>query len=389
MKRLVFSMTTMLVLFCISVMAQDNTARNLPISTPGYYYFEPDNVSQHSQNAAITLTFDMLPTRFSYKEGLQVVFKTETINGNNGDINIQINTLGTRNLLAQDGQDFGIGELDMGLMITATYDGTSFISNHRRPREFRFIEVDKLTLTGNAYSVADTSIPPVATAPILIGIKAEATNTGDVTLSVNGSQAYPVYLSDGAQIPSGSLLNGTTIFCTFTNIGGVGFRAINLHPARSLKGMLLATLPLPAGTHVDGTYFPWQVESGITIVGTADLAANTFINFQGHGNIATTDALLTLTLTRVGRPTQLGWYIEIINGSTIVHGGSYSFGEPPLTQSSTTTTDGLTLSLAAFGSNVFGTAVTVPTFAVTTPYGQALIVDAADDYKVRVYISDN
>ena len=111
----------------------------------------------------------------------------------------------------------------------------------------------------------------------------------------------------------------------FTTTGGVGFRAINLRPARSLKGVLLATLDLPTGTHADGTFFAWALESGVTEIGLANLPAGILSNDLGMLNAATDDALLTLPLSRVNT-SQLGWYVEITNGSTVVYDGLMEFG---------------------------------------------------------------
>ena len=206
------------------------------IDVVGYYFVEPTQVVQDSQSAAITLTIPVPRGQtFEYKKGLQVVFITEEPNGNNDNIRIQINSLGVVKLLTRNGVEFTIGQLDEGIILTATFDGTNFRTDYRPPPEFRFVMPMDVTLTGNAYSVTDTSLPPVATAPILLGIKAQATNTGHVTLSVNSSQDYPVFFSNGQQITAGALENGRTIFCTFTTVGGLGFRAINLHASRSLK----------------------------------------------------------------------------------------------------------------------------------------------------------
>ena len=253
-----FSLMAFALLVVILPTQAQNQGRAIPISTPGYYFVEPDDVMQDSHSAAITLQIDDLPSR-TYQSGLQVVFITKVVNGNNANITIQIEKLGTslgvEKLLSQSGDEFGIGSLDSGAIITATYDGTDFRADFNPRAQFRYIEPDTLLmLTGDDYSIADTSIPTIATEPVLIGIKAEATNTGNVTLSVNGSQAYAVYLSNGDQIPPGALEEGEFIFCAFTTVGGVGFRAINLRPARSLKGRLVATATLPAAAYVANSY---------------------------------------------------------------------------------------------------------------------------------------
>ena len=291
-----------------SIHAQETTT--VKGSSPGYYYVPASNVEQDSTSAAITLDIAALSGAFSYLPGIQVIFTTLHPNGNNDEITLRIKPLGAQRLLTRQGAEFGIGALDSGVTLTATYDGSNFIADYSSPPQFRYIEPTELMLTGNAYSLTDTSIPAVSTVPILFGLKAEATNTGNVTFNVNGGIDYPIFLSNGDLIPAGALLNGEFIFCIFTTIPDVGFRAINLRPARSLKGQLVATLEIPAGTYTSGgdVISGWAIESGITEVEVVD--------FPGGGFYGTmvTDGMIAFPKDQFSN-SQLGWYLEVDNGT--------------------------------------------------------------------------
>ena len=378
-------------LFVILPTHAQNMPRAIPIVTPGYYFVEPDDVEQDSQSAAITLTIegDTINIR-RYRAGLQVVFITKVVNGNNANVTIRINTLAVKKLLSQSGDEFGIGSLDSGAIITATYDGTDFRADFNPRAQFRYIEPDTLLmLTGDDYSIADTSIPPIATEPVLIGIKAEATNAGNVTLSVNGSQAYAVYLSNGDQIPPGALQEGEFIFCVFTTTGGVGFRAINLRPSRSLRGQLLATLDIPSRTYgegVDSLGFEymggWVVESGVTALGTDNLDAG--VAFRNPDPVD--DAFLTLPLGRIS-DSQLGWFVEFLNGATVVNTVLINFGDAAFQGTIITTMDSnIEFRMRNFVGGLIG-GVSAPSISITS--GLQMTIPADDNYSVKVYLTEN
>ena len=292
-------------------------AQNEPrdkIDVVGYYFVEPPQVAQDPQSAAITLTIAGLPRTFNYEAGLQVVFITEEHNGNNGDINIRINALPFTDLLTRNGEEFDVGQLDAGIIVTATYDGADFRTDYRPRPAFRFISGADLTLTGNAYSVMDTSLPPVVNADLLLGLKAEGINTGDVTLTINSGITYPVLLSNGEQIPSGYLQTGSVIFLSFSNIGGFGFRAINLHPARSLKGQLVASATLSVGDYTDLQRIAWAVESGVTEVSTTTMPGGRLRGVPDD----VPNALLVFPNDRFST-SQLGWFMEITKGAQLLY----------------------------------------------------------------------
>ena len=358
-----------------------NTER-AKIDVVGYYFVEDPQVEQDSQSAAITLTIsDISDRETDYPTGLQVVFITQHQNGNApGDVDIRINALPVKSLLTRRGVEYIIGELDAGIIITATYDGTDFRSDFDPPPEFRFAEPNRVTRTGDAYTVTDTSLPPVATSPLLLGIKAKATNTGNVTLSINGSTEYPIYFSNGEQITAGALENGRTIFCSFTNIGGVGFRAINLHAARSLKGRLVATATLPAAAHADDTYVTWAIPTGITELSAETLPGGLLFSAPD----AIDDALLLLPDDRFSN-SQLGWFIEITKGTSVVSTRLELFGYTSGFGLSVKTSDDVLDFIMSFFSRALFTGIskTAVAFRLTEP------VTTTEEYVISVYVTEN
>ena len=123
-------------------------------------------------------------------------------------------------MLKEDGTEFGANELEPGTQIRAIYDGTDFLSDFARRSQTHFLDPADVTMTGDAYSVTDTTIPGTGVgARVIIGLVSEADNTGNVTLSVNGSTAYPVLFSTGSQIPAGAFPNGQLAILAFSNVG--------------------------------------------------------------------------------------------------------------------------------------------------------------------------
>ena len=98
-------------------------------SSPGYYYILADQFMQDSNSGAITITLPMIlgTPEFEYKAGIQLVFETTHLNGNvPGTVTINVNNKGVKRLLTRYGEEFKIGELDAGVTLTATYNGTDF-----------------------------------------------------------------------------------------------------------------------------------------------------------------------------------------------------------------------------------------------------------------------
>ena len=354
--------------------------------SPGYFYIPESRFEQDSQSSAIQITISSdTISHIRYIRGMQLVFETEETNSNSNGITIRVDSLATLKLLTRDGNEFGIGELSEGVIITATYDGTNFKADFNPRPHFRYVQPNLLSRTGNAYSITDVSIPPVATATILFGIKATATNTGNVTLSVNGSTNYPIFLSNGALIPAGALQEGEFIFCVFTTTGGVGFRAINLRPSRSLKGLLVATKTIPVGTHVRGFRAPWVLEAGITEVSLRTMPGG--LIFDAADDIP--NGLLLFPNDRFS-DSHLGWFMEITVGGTSVYTRLELFGYFAGFGSPSRTNDGILPFLIYFYSSGFWNAFADPDINnIALDFSVNGSVTTTEAYVVNVYAVEN
>lgn len=205
------------------------------------------NVSQTLTE--ITLT---IPNYTSYSFGDQVIFRVPSAT-TAANPTIQINSLGFKPLLKNDGTAIQTLELRQNLRITATYNGTAFVSDLKEEPHFHYVVPANVTVSsnGNAYSITDSNIVGQGIVPpSMIGFEAKADNTGDVTLSVNGSTAVSMRLSDGSEIPAGVLKDNQYMLLAFE--AGHGWNIVNLQPARGSKGALIASYTVPTGNYTDG-----------------------------------------------------------------------------------------------------------------------------------------
>ena len=344
--------------------------------------FVPDADVAHTNNE-ITLTISGIT---AYRVGMQVIFEVKGL-ATPANVRIQINGLNFKSLLKFDGSEFMISELRQGIQIIATYNGTHFVSNFKEEPHFHYVRPANVGVSNNAYTITDNDIVGFGvTPPSMIGFEAKEDNTGDVTLSVNGSNALPVRLSNGAEIPAGELQDDQFILVVYAG----GWNAINLHPTRSLKGRLLATCNIPVGTHTEDTIFPWSVESGVTYVTADTLPANLV-----GSNVATPNGVLEVPLTRGDRLSQLGWYLEILDGSTVIYERFYQFNNYVRhIETAITATDGFRISLTYW--EPFPPSMPEPLFVVAVKNivsgggtSEDITVPAGKDYNIRLYISEN
>ena len=348
---------------------------------PGRYFVLPASVSQVNSNKDIVLTIEGVT---AYATGQEVDFSTKT--GSNGTANarLQINSIGFKKLLKEDGTEFGVNELEPSTQIRAVYNGTDFISDFARRSQVHFIDEEHITRSGDAYTVEDTTIPGTGTStPIIIILKSTRDNVGDVTLSVNTSTDYSVLLSDGSQMPAGVFAEGRVAVLDFSTVGGIGWHAVNIHPsptARSLKGTLLATVSIAAGDYeVLQFVAPWILESGVTDISLETLPGGILL-----GNASdTASAVLAIPSRRISS-SQLGWFFEFLNGTTVVAETLINFGSSAAFGGGITTdNDDIVFHVQQFGANVFST-IDRPTLGmavseVTMPAG----------YSVNLYLSEN
>lgn len=225
----------------------------------------------------------------------------------------------------------------------------------------------------------------VAGLQLVFKTKVANTNNANINLKIGTLAAKDLLTRHGREFQIQELQSGVIMTATYD---GAAF-ITDYTAARSLKGRLLATADLPVGTHTNGVFFPWTIETGVTIVSTATLPAGKFMNFLGILNIETANALLLLPRIRGTRVAQLGWYLEVTNGSNIVYEEFISFGEAFAFGSTLATTDGLSLGFGRYRSGDVDTTITNPSFGITTPYSTDLVVPTGNTYQVKIYLSEN
>ena len=93
---------------------------------------------------AVTLS----PAPTAYTAGMVVRFKADLVNTGATDLNV--NSLGAKNLFTLDGKELLAGQIPAGALIEATYDGTQFQCNLRS----RFASTEYTIATG---AIADTA----------------------------------------------------------------------------------------------------------------------------------------------------------------------------------------------------------------------------------------
>ena len=351
------------------------------VSISNRYFAGTGNVTQ--AGSQITLS---IPSVLMYAEGMVVEFKMPSYSIPS-NVMLRINMLDYKRLLKFDGTEFNPNELQAGVKIRAVYDGTDFVSGYRERPRFHYVSHNLLTVSpdGNHYTITDTDIIGFGISPkSMIGFETEAVNTGNVTLSINSSGAIRVRLSNRSEIASGLLHDNQFLLLVFDDLAN-GWSIINIATTRSLKGQLLARCPIPVGIHPQGTVFSWAVESGVTLATASDAPPNTISN-----TVAVSNGVLDVPVTRGDRTSQLGWYLEIANGTTVVFDRFYAFGdyeEPPYRATFNETSDGLQLTLVYFGAFEG----LPPAFLVGYQLGSTseLAVSTGNNYEVRLYISEN
>lgn len=278
-------------IFSVFFNSEAQRRESVRIFTPGYYYVDEDSTSQNAQTSLITLTVSDFTRLNNYPTGLQVVFKTEEDNSETAAVTLKIGSLPAKRLLTRHGAEFNLLELDSGVILTATYDGTDFISDYTA--------------------------------------------------------------------------------------------------ARSLKGRLVATLDIADGTYGDnadsfGLEFigGWTVESGITQLGTDNLAAGIW---RGHPT-QVDDVFLTLPTARF-TDSQLGWFVEVLNGTTVVNTVFVNFGDYAAFGSRINTDNAnIAFFLNTYGGGVVSS-VSAPSFSISS--AMQMTIPNTDDYSINVYLSEN
>lgn len=186
-----------------------------------------------------------------YTFGDQMVFKIQN-SVNPATHTLQVNSLDVKKLLKNDGEEFQQAELRQGVQITATYDGTNFVSDYKEEPQFHTVFPSSVTVVGDLYAITDNDIKGFGVTPSqMLFLQAKGDNTGPLQLSVNSSTLRPVVLSDGSPIPAGALQDGQPMLLIWDS-GNNSWRITNLQPARGAKGTLIATYAVPTGNYTAG-----------------------------------------------------------------------------------------------------------------------------------------
>ena len=351
------------------------------------YYVVDANVVTTNSNKDITVTIAGFT---AYATGTEIIFHSTSLGANGtAGVRLRANALAYEALVKEDGTPFGVNELEPSTQVRAIYDGTNFVADFARRSQFHYLETADVTRVGDAYTVVDTTIPGTGTGiQIVIGLESQSDNVGEVTLSVNSSTDYPVLLSDGEPMPAGVFPAGETALLVFNTIRAVGWHASNIRPPRSLKGQLVATLDIADGTYGTAENFGlqyiggWAVESGVTEVGTDNLDAGVI---GGHPD-QIDNAFLTLPLQRLST-SQLGWFIEFLNGTTVVNTAFINFGDAALFGNRINTdNDDIVFTMQTFGG---GTISSVPEPSISFISAMIMTIPTTDDYSVKVYVTEN
>lgn len=351
------------------------------------YYVVDANVVTTNSNKDITVTIAGFT---AYATGTEIIFHSTSLGANGtAGVRLRANALAYEALVKEDGTPFGVNELEPSTQVRAIYDGTNFVADFARRSQFHYLETADVTRVGDAYTVVDSTIPGTGTGiQIVIGLESQSDNVGEVTLSVNSSTDYPVLLSDGEPMPAGVFPAGETALLVFNTIRAVGWHASNIRPPRSLKGQLVATLDIADGTYGTAENFGlqyiggWAVESGVTEVGTDNLDAGVI---GGHPD-QIDNAFLTLPLQRLST-SQLGWFIEFLNGTTVVNTAFINFGDAALFGNRINTdNDDIVFTMQTFGG---GTISSVPEPSISFISAMIMTIPTTDDYSVKVYVTEN
>ncbi len=148
-------------------------------SVPGPYWFATGNyaagVYSVSLNAAYT----------AYAAGDEIAFQASGANAA-GAANVNVNAIGSKDLLKENGRELDMGDIPDGWIVTARYNGTAFqvLSVSAKPQLIR-----GGTATGTANALGLTLSPGTLTLADLVGLELEftvaITNTASpVTLTI-------------------------------------------------------------------------------------------------------------------------------------------------------------------------------------------------------------
>lgn len=173
-------------------------------STPGAYWYAAGTLS----GGVYTVTLN--PALASLATGSTIIFKADA--ANTGAVNVNVNSLGSKDLLKPNGAELDAGDIAAGAIVTAQYNGTAWQIASIKSKPDRIYGG---TATGTADAVTLTLTPSTLTLAELTGTEIEFTtsgaNTSTVTLQVNALTAKAVTRVGTVALTAGELRAGQVV----------------------------------------------------------------------------------------------------------------------------------------------------------------------------------
>lgn len=226
------------------------------VTVPDAYWFATGvysaGVYSVSLNAALV----------AYTPGLVIAFKADT--ANTGAANVNVNAIGSVDLLKENGRELDAGDLPLGWIVEARYNGTAFqvVSVTAKP-----VLIRGGTFTNGA-TVNDfqmTLTPGTLTLPLLVGLAIEGIVLADTTGPVN---IVITPLGSSALAAKALVRNGATALATGDLKAGQYIRFIWDGTNYQLQNPTPA--PGTAAVIADGRRVVVQVLTGSAVSVTAD-----------------------------------------------------------------------------------------------------------------------
>lgn len=224
------------------------------IQNNGYVY-AADTGSANAYAAALS------PALTAYTAGLEV--KILIANTNTGVSTLNINSLGTKNIVLADGTALVGNEIVSGMIAKFMYDGTNMQlinpANKLSNRNYQN-NVPKYANDGGSANTYTATLTPALTAYVAgneVILKIANSNTGTSTLNVNGLGAKNITLISGAPLAGGEIISGMAAKFVYD---GTNYQLINPAILQGYgKNMLIGC---------DFSTNPWQ--RGVTFNSTAN-----------------------------------------------------------------------------------------------------------------------
>jgi tail fiber protein gp53 len=214
-----------------------------------YYNFGIDTGSANTYVTALT------PALTAYSPGIRI--SLVVANTNTGASTLNVNGLGTQNIILTNGNTPSAGDIVLGQIAQFEYDGTNFqILNPPRLITALQIQDNSFTYsadTGSANAYLATLSPAIVayTAGIRISVKIANTNTAASTINVNSVGVKSIKLTNGNAINVGDLLSGQIAEFEYD---GTNFQLLNPASTASQIQVQSSSLVYAASTSSANTY---------------------------------------------------------------------------------------------------------------------------------------